>query len=245
MRHWYQMGGWVNWALNMYPRLRPALNNFYPKLKGRRDSTSPIWVNNNICENFTWAVGVLTQSSGIRLLKSVYWDVHEATLMIYCDACPEGMGFWYPNLGIAFYSPTPCYQHPDLIFYFEALCVHSALYDAHCRMATGENGHFLIYTDNSNTVNIFSSFRALPPYNHLLKTAVDILNAGDNDMRVLHVPGVDNAVADALSRADFRRAINLVPSLKISNFDPWSWSPNGRGSITFQPPQGMLGAAEL
>ena len=53
---------------------------------------------------------------------------------------------------------------------------------------------------------------------------MDILNLGDNDMQVLHVPGVDNAVADALSRADFHRAVDLIPSLKISTFEPWSWS---------------------
>jgi len=34
LRRWYQMGGWFNWALNVYPLLKPALNNFYPKLKG-------------------------------------------------------------------------------------------------------------------------------------------------------------------------------------------------------------------
>ena len=183
LRCWYQMGGWVNWALNVYPRIRPALNNFYPKLKGRRDSTSPIWVNNSIREDFSWAIDVLDHSSGVRLLRSVHWGADEATLTIYCDACPEGMGFWYPDLKIAFYSPTPYYENPDLIFYFEALCVHSALFDAHRRTSLEENGHFIIYTDNSNTVDIFSSFRALPPYNHLLKTAVDILNASDNDMR--------------------------------------------------------------
>ena len=119
------------------------------------------------------------------------------------------MGFWYPELSIGFYSPTPSYENPDLIFYFEALCVHSALFDAHRRTEIKGTGRFVIHTDNSNTVDIFSTFRALPPYNHLLKTAVDVLNLGDNNMRVLHIPGADNAVADALSRADFQRAINF------------------------------------
>lgn len=48
LRRWYQMGGWMNWALNVYPRIRPALNNFYPKLKGRRDSTSLIQYGSTI-----------------------------------------------------------------------------------------------------------------------------------------------------------------------------------------------------
>ena len=235
----------MNWAFNVYPHIRPTLNNFYPKLKGRRDSTSLIWVNNSIRDDFTWAVGVLSQSSGVRLLRSLHWDVNEATLMIFCDACPQGMGFWYPNLNLGFYSQTPHHEHPDLIFYFEALCVHSALFDAHQCTVSGRNSRFVLYTDNSNTINIFSSLRALPPYNHLLKTAINIFNAGDNDMRVLHVPGVDNTVADALSRADFQHAITLAPGMKISSFDPWSWTPAGQGPIAFKPPRGTLGATDL
>jgi hypothetical protein len=222
IRRWYQMGGWMNWIFNVYPHIRPALNNFYPKLKGRRDSTSLIWVNNSIREDFSWAAMILERCPGVRLLRSIYWGADEATLTIFCDACPEGMGFWYPELRVGFYSPTPLHEHPDLIFYFEALCVHSALFDAHRRTMDKGTGRFIIYTDNSNTVDIFSSLRALPPYNHLLKTAVDILNLGDHDMRILHVPGVENAVADALSRADFQRAIDLVPDLKISAFEPSS-----------------------
>ena len=99
--------------------------------------------------------------------------------------------------------------------------------------------------DNSNTVDIFSSLRALPPYNHLLKTAVDILCAGDNDLQVLHVSGVDNAVADVLSRNDFQCALDSVPELKIQSFEPWSWFPDSTGSLTFQPPQGTMGATDL
>ena len=152
----------MNWAFNVYPRLKPALNNLYPKLKGRRDSTSLIWVNNSIREDFLWAIELLKNSSGVRLLKSVYWDSCEAMITIYCDACPEGMGFWYPDLDIGFYSPTPSYEQPDLIFYFEALCVHSALFDAHRRTPLGTSGQFIIYTDNSNTVDIFNTLRALP-----------------------------------------------------------------------------------
>jgi hypothetical protein len=245
LRRWYQVCGWINWALNVYPRLKPALNNFYPKLKGRRDSTSRIWVNNSIHEDFSWAIDILNHSPGVLLLKSIYWSINDATLTVYCDACPEGMGFWYPDLDIAFYSPTPFYENPDLIFYFEALCVHSALFDAYRRTGRNGCGRFVVYTDNLNTVDIFNTLRALPPYNHLLKTAVDILNQGDHDLRVLHVPGVDNAVADALSRADFHRALDLAPYLKINHFEPWSWSPSGENSLAFQPPRGTLGVEEL
>jgi hypothetical protein len=41
LRHWRQLAGWFNWALNVFPLLRPALNNVYPKLrhKGSRNQT--------------------------------------------------------------------------------------------------------------------------------------------------------------------------------------------------------------
>jgi len=70
----------------------------------------------------------------VRLLKSVYWDQKDATFSIFCDVCPEGMGFWYLVMKLGFYSPTPDYERPDLIIYFEALCVLSALLNAHCCM---------------------------------------------------------------------------------------------------------------
>ena len=241
LRRWFQMGGWFNWALNAYPLLRPGLNNFYPKLRGRRDSLSLIWINKSIRDDFEWAMRILDNSTGVHLLKSLSWGLEDATLIIYCDACPAGMGFWYPGMRIGFYSPTPAYPNPDLIFYFEALCVLSAIYDAHCRSPRLGEGRFVVFTDNSNTVDIFNTLRALPPYNNILKAAVDIINKGDHNIRVLHVPGAENTVADALSRADFQRALDAVPDLKISTFEPWDWAPKADGSITFQPPRRMLG----
>jgi hypothetical protein len=136
------------------------------------------------------------------------------------------MGFWYPDLNVGYYSPLPYHKKQDLIFYFEALCILSALFDAHSRMHAEGGGCFIIYTDNFNTIEIFNTLCALPVYNHLLKAAIDILYYGDHDMRVLHVP-------DALSGADFYRALALSPKLKVSTFKPWSWTPSNNRSLSF------------
>ena len=242
LRKWFQMGGWYNWALNAYPLLRPSLNNFYPKLTGKKDSNQSIHVNNAVWADFEWAIRRLDNSTGVFLLKSIAWHVNDASYTVYCDACPKGMGFWYPELAIGFFSQTPPHYKPDLIFYFEALCVLNALWNLHKR--TRVDSRFLIYTDNSNTVSIYNSLRALPDYNHLLKASIDILTQGDHDLRVLHVPGENNEVVDAISRSEFDRARNLVPNIKIYDFATWDWTKVEKG-LKFLPPRDTLGAVEI
>jgi len=48
LKHWQQMGGWMNWVFNVFPLLRPCLNNFYPKISGDHKPSRRIWVNNSI-----------------------------------------------------------------------------------------------------------------------------------------------------------------------------------------------------
>ncbi len=35
VRSWQQLAGWMNWCLNVYPLLRPALSNVYEKLRSQ------------------------------------------------------------------------------------------------------------------------------------------------------------------------------------------------------------------
>ena len=106
----------------------------------------------------------------------------------------------------------------NAIFYFETLSVISALDNVQAKAP--RNSKILIYTDNMNTVDIFRSLHCLPAYNHLLRHAVDILLKNDYSLRVLHVPGEQNVIADALSRVLFSIALDLEPQLKLFTFNP-------------------------
>lgn len=218
LKHWERMVGWFNWALNVYPFLRPALNNVYPKISGKRNREQRIYINNAIRNDFLWAIRHIENSSGVHILKSVSWLPSDADLTIFCDACPDGMGFWYPDLKVGYYAPTPVDVPSEHIFYFESLCVLSALVNAQSQAPPGSK--IVIYTDNSNTVDIFRSLRALPAYNHLLRDAVDIIVQHDYSLRVLHVSGDDNIVADALSRVQFSVALQHEPLLRLYSFNP-------------------------
>ena len=109
------------------------------------------------------------------LLCSLDWNQDDADLVIYCDACLEGMGYWYPFISepTAYYSPIP-HNIPSLyIFYYEALCILSAL--LHGSYILPSLSQILIYSDNTNTVDIFHTLHALPAYNYILQLAVDVL----------------------------------------------------------------------
>jgi hypothetical protein len=160
LKHWQQMGGWVNWAFNVFPLLRPCLNNFYHKISGVHDPTRRIWVNNSVCEDLLWAAHHIESATGVRILHSSDWDPTSADFTAYCDACPEGLGYWFPSTSLGFCAPTPNTEHDPGIFYFEALCVLCALQDISMHVDSGSR--VAIYTDNLNTVQIFNSLVYLP-----------------------------------------------------------------------------------
>lgn len=97
VREWQQLAGWINWAFNIFPLLQPSLNNIYAKLKGKEQGAR-VWTNTAMREDLEWAKSKLDESDGVRLFKSLAWDVHKATCVAMTDACPEGYAFWFPDL---------------------------------------------------------------------------------------------------------------------------------------------------
>ena len=197
LKHWQWMAGWVNWALNVFPLLCPCLNMFYSKMSSSHIPTQHIWANNSIREELLWAARHIENSSGIHILQAASWEPDTADLITYCNACPNGMGFWYPSSSLAFQAPTPENSPVSVIFYFEALCMFCVLRNVATQVQCG--AQVVIYTDNLNTVQMFNSLACLPDYNLLLRHSVDIILAHSINLCVLHVPGEQNLVTDALS----------------------------------------------
>ena len=74
LKHWQQLGGWINWVLNVFPLLCPCLNNFYFKISGIHNPTRHIWVNNTIRDDLFWAAHHIESATGIRMLHASDWD---------------------------------------------------------------------------------------------------------------------------------------------------------------------------
>jgi len=198
--------------------IQPALNNVYTKISGKDKPHTKIWVNNAVCENLSWAASHLRESLRIRLLSSVSWDAEDADETVYCDACKTGLGFWFLVHQQGFYSPVPTYMAQDIIFYFKALAVAGAV--DYLSTSAVNSSKIVIHTDSSNTVNIFNTLQCLPEFNPLLWHCVDIFLHNEFDVHMLHIPGAQNVVADAILHHEFSKAARLVPGLLITPFQP-------------------------
>jgi hypothetical protein len=106
----------------------------------------------------------------------------------------------------------------ETIFFYEAVAVTSVI-DILQKRGT-HHSKTVLYTDSMNTVDIFNSLRCQSAFNPLLLFCVDTCISNNFDLRVLHVPGVENEVADAISQHDFGKALRLVPDLQLSLFQP-------------------------
>ena len=219
LREFQQLAGWVNWSFNVFPLLKPALSNVYAKISGKTESHAKLFVSSRaIVRDLEWFLSHMEQSDGVYLFADVEWGIHQADVVAFSDACMSGMGFFFVHSSAGFQCETPGDPPKDTIFYYEALAVASVV-DAATRLPIVPT-RLLIYSDNTNMVDIFHSLRSLPPYNDLLKHTVSLLINFNISLRVVHVPGEDNGIADALSRFDNTRATAACPDLSISAFQP-------------------------
>jgi hypothetical protein len=220
LREFQQIVGTVNWLFNVFPLLKPGLSSVYDKMRGKTKPLAQIYVNLDILQELMWLANHMESMSGVLLLDSLDWspETAEDVVTIYTDASLVRLGFWYPEINFGFQVQLPRNAPLGSIFFFEALAVCSAIHF----LADTEPipCHVAIFTDNTNTVDIFNSLQASAPYNRILISAVNVLIKLKVDLQVYHVSGAENSIADALSRFDNERALGLVPDLIIDDFKP-------------------------
>jgi hypothetical protein len=220
LKDFQRLAGWVNWALNVYPLLRPGLSSIYEKMRRGTFPYQKLSVNNAISNELRWLASHIESSNGVRIIESREWSRSDAHDSFLCDACPSGMGYWSSKTCEGFVCAVPSGSRNG-IFFFEALLVTvlSALSHA-CETIHSRPCRLAILTDSSNTFDMFNSLHALPAYNSILITATDLLLSSGIHLRVFHIPREENKVADALSRLDVPTACRFQPGLKVTKFTP-------------------------
>jgi hypothetical protein len=82
LRKLQTLTGWVNWALNVFPLLKPGLSNCYSKIARKDNPKAQVYVNKQMREDLMWLINHLHNASGIRVYKSLFWDATLSDLEI-------------------------------------------------------------------------------------------------------------------------------------------------------------------
>lgn len=194
LQEWQQLTGWINWSLNIFPLLCPALSNVYTKMKGKTIQSAQIFINKAVQDDLIWFANHVKTSSGVFLFVNTDWDpLKEPNLIIYGDMCLKGMGFWIPADNLSYLGKTDSSSlMAEFIFYWEALTVLAVLRwltsSTDCRGTAERPLRLTFRSDSLNTVDIFNCLRALSSYNSILTTSVDILLQFHINIPVVHIP---------------------------------------------------------
>jgi len=150
-------------------------------------------------------------------VDSLTWDDADADLVIWSDACLVGLGFCYASQGFVYrICPSPV---PVDIFFLELVAIMSAIF--HVASLHHPPRRLLVFSDSLDSVcvlNTLSASEAL--HNAPLRGISEIILMTGIDLRVWHIPRVDNVRADLLSRLlvdDYRK---LFPSHRVRTFAP-------------------------
>ncbi|TFY54350.1 hypothetical protein EVG20_g9737 [Dentipellis fragilis] len=166
LRHFQSLAGWIQWSFNVFPLLRPGLSLLYHKIRGKQHAHALVEISIALRNELLWLVDHVERSSGVLMLRSLAWTYDSADLIIYTDASFLGMGFWAPQIQLAFQSRLPTVV--GTIFFWECLTVVAAIHWAASNQHVPTPLRLLIYCDNSNTVDLFNTMHAQPQYNPLL-----------------------------------------------------------------------------
>ena len=160
LKEFQRIAGHINWALNVFPLLRPGLSALYAKTAGKERDFATIRVNAAVIRELTWVASRVESSTGVHFLKSVEWDPRSAdsdAFTFFMDASSLGIAFFLPCAKLAYQCLSPSPELSKHIFFHEALAVCSVFHHFVAASFQSVTHRLVIYTDSSNTVDIFSS----------------------------------------------------------------------------------------
>ena len=195
-------------------------------LKLLRDSRESVQLEKNFFEDLKWWKTFLPQWNGTCSFLSPEWT-SPLVSQLYTDASGSlGMGGYFQ--GKWFACPWPAGFDVSSVTYLEIIPIYAC-----ClrwgKLFTGKR--LLFHCDNMGVVLCWEKLGSLNDHVLEIMRRIAMIAALNNfTLSVKHIPGVDNSIADALSRLQYDRFRTLAPNADpephtIPNFWPEILTP--------------------
>ena len=188
----------------------------------RNSGKKRIYLDQDFHKDIAWFLKFLPVFNGITYFKKLEVDKEQN---LFLDASLTGLGGVWRNRVYA----TPVINIPNFhltIVHLEMLNVVIALrlWGGHWR-----NMRIAIFCDNYSVVQVIMSSKTKDPFLALCIRNIWLLTAyNDIELMVCHIPGINNAIADTLSRIYSPKSVdNKVLQDLLDNYQweciPWSY----------------------
>ncbi|KAK4695464.1 hypothetical protein P7C70_g8545, partial [Phenoliferia sp. Uapishka_3] len=236
LKWWRSITGYGSYVCTVVPHARLWLTPLYEKLsfKGGAPKNLPhlgVFINVAVIRSLEAIVEELERGEPLSLVDPglTEWGAVDADLVVYTDACLEskerkgqsGLGFWFELGGVRHhYYARPRVRYAKIQL-AETLTVAAAI---ECVLALKIPGlrRLLVRTDSSAAVFAYDSGASSDtdrlPLRSIILGSYIALRKAKVDVRVLHVSGKDNDLADRLSRAPVRNLLDDY--FPIYSFNP-------------------------
>ena len=125
LKEWWELLGVANYALQVAPKLKPALYSSFDAISGKKKPSEKVHLSNEIIADLEWFSQQLGKAKPIRIMDGGPWEKSQADLVLHCGLSDGAARIMCPARNISF--DTPLSSDPGPVECPEARCILLAL----------------------------------------------------------------------------------------------------------------------
>ncbi|KAI9330296.1 hypothetical protein BDR26DRAFT_999556 [Obelidium mucronatum] len=214
---WSKLTGYLNWAANIFLRLKSHFCPIYSQMTSKLKVDS-FPLHSSTLTSLHWIRHHITSMHPIRYLELETWTPDQADFHVFADATLQGFAFWFPhqNLLYYFHQTHPFHYSDGNPLIIQSVELYVQLVAVSILSRSVSRVRILLHTNNTGVfANLDSLHTSVPLQWEILQALNDIEISSSFSIRPQCLSTVDNVFADLGSRGDVVALGRLCPKLTL------------------------------